>query len=253
MAGIRVNTTFTLAGMPVKTPKAEVIAAIPSLLVWGQADAATVTLSGAEITLFTDKAGGSGTFVPVASTRRALLEAGALGAYSAALFKGSTTSVDGATDCYTATGITLAEDTPYSYFAVFKPSDTGNQDCIISRFTSTTVRALLAVEITTGNLLFQHGTATITHTGLTSDEWHYAICSFDGTDLKMTVDGVDKTPVTATGQTGSASIILGAITNGGSQAFDGYISDAAIFDDDVLGDPDQKAALIDFCRLAYGL
>jgi hypothetical protein len=58
MPGIQLQTTFGNAALPVVTPLADQIAAIPDLAIWAQADAAHLVLSGANITTWLDRAGG---------------------------------------------------------------------------------------------------------------------------------------------------------------------------------------------------
>lgn len=251
MSGIQIQTTFGNSALPVVTPLAEQIAAIPDLAIWAQADAAHLVLSGVNITTWNDRAGGVNTLHRYSDAARAEYSADQIGGYPAAIFRGTDTVADGTPDYYSAGALLPAED-PYTMVAVFKRSGATTQDTLISKFTDASNRALLACQSGAANVRLQHGTSTIS--GPISDgAWNYVIAAFDGTTLLMNVNGVDITPVTAAGSMGAANVYVGGLNAAGTQALDGALSDVMIFNADVLSNATYKAALIAYFSREYGL
>lgn len=251
MSGIQLQTTFGNAALPVVTPLADTLAAIPDLAIWAQADAAHLVLSGANITTWNDRAGGSNTLHRYSDAARAEYSTDQIGGYAAAVFRGTDANVDGTNDYYT-TAATLPAGDPYTLVAVFKRTTNTTQDTLISKFTDASNRALLACQSGAASVRLQHGTSTISGP-ITEGAWNYVIAGFDGSNLLMNVNGTDITPVTAAGSMGAANVFVGGLNSAGTQALDGALSDVMIFNADVLSNATYKAALIAYFDREYGL
>ncbi len=249
---VEIQTTFGNAALPVVTPLADQIAAIPGLAIWAQADAAHLVLSGANITTWLDRAGGVNTLHRYVDASRAEYAGNQIAGYPAAIFRGTDTNADGTTDFYT-TAVTLPTGAPYTMVAVFKRTANTTVDTLIAKFTDASNRAILQCEVAAANVSLKHGTSTLSGP-INNGAWNYVIAAFTGSTLLMNVNGVDVTPVTAVGSMGTGSVIVGALAGpAGAQALDGAISDVMIFNADVLSNATYKAALIAYFDREYGL
>lgn len=251
MSGIQIQTTFGRTDLPVVTPLRDQIAAMPGLALWAQADPAHLTLDGNLITTWGDVAGGANTLHRVSLTSRAEFVGNQIAGYPAARFRGSDDVADGQVDIY-STAATLPDAAPYTLATVFKRTTSTNPDTIIGKFTDASTRVLLNCQNGAENVRLQHGTSTITR-AITAGSWNYVLAAFTGSTLLMNVNGVDVPPVAAAGSMGAASVIIGALSGAGSQAFDGWLSDLLIFNADVLSDNGKKTLLTSYFRAEYGL
>jgi hypothetical protein len=244
--------TFTTPGLPLATPLMDQIIADDRLFMWAQADAAHVTLAGAEIAAFTNVGSADRTFAAFSSVTRAGLVANQIaGRYAVAHFNGSTAPDDGASDVYTISSGALVADDPYAYAAVFRLDDADGGTTLLSRFTNASTRSLLTVPATNiTKIALQHGTSQIL--GSLVSGWNYVIAGYDGANLQMICNGVTSTPVTASGSTGAAILSLGALNGSGSQAVDGDIADAMVFSADIFAD-DFALIIRDYFQTVYGL
>jgi len=155
---------------------------------------------------------------------------------------------------YTGSGFTLGQDTAYTVFAIFKPTNNTTADILISRLTDTSNRITIQVTAV-GNVALSHGSTALIQLPAVINDWNYVIASFDGTSVYLNVNGADAAPVTAAGGTGAAatSFSLGTAATGTANVFDGQISDAMIFSESILTVAAKKQLLLDYAAEVYGV
>lgn len=81
-----------------------------------------------------------------------------------------------------------------------------------------------------GNIYLYHNNALIgTFSGFTPDTVTHVFCTFDGTNAKLYVNGIQRVSGPSTALTGSGTFVLGAYDTGGTQTWNGKLWDVRIY------------------------
>lgn len=251
-SGIKLNIAFNDADdLPSAGPVASQIAAIPGLLGWFQADPLYTTIVSGGIDVFADRAGGANTFSKTSVNGRAVLTADQINGFYAADFDPGGAGVDR----YTFTGATFNANAAFTWVVVFRVDDTTADRNVLAVFTDASNKASINTGVGASTFRFQYGGGVGITAPVTVGQWHAAICSFDGTLMKMWADGNRLTDSDVTGTGGTASLVLGALNTAGAQGLDGAVSDALIFTGDLL-DAENAAyftSLRDYIKNVYDI
>jgi Concanavalin A-like lectin/glucanases superfamily len=144
--------------------------------------------------------------------------------------------LNGTTDYAQATNNVAINLTQFSVGAYFKTTNTGAVKTIIMKDVEGTnnnyklsISATNKVQISFVNTAFTTVSAIGTTT-VTDGNWHYAVGTYDGTSLKIYVDGVLETTTAnaTTAVTGSFALNIG-IDNGGINKFNGSLDELSVW------------------------
>lgn len=245
--GITLSTVFSDTTMPIGTDQDAALRAIAGLANWFQVDDATVTVSGGDITTWTDKMGSGKTLTQGIAGQRATLSAAAIGGYPAAAFSAASS------DYYRLTGGVLPWTNPHTLVAVCKlPSVITINNMIFGAASS---NGWYLGRIGTGLFRFRCG-GNAEVAGVSEDHWNLFVASYDGSStVKLGVNG--GSPVSGTGSdpTVTGDTVVSGIAEGGGSYFNGLISDLMIFNDDLYasGREADLATVASYFKSAYGI
>ena len=258
MARINIKTTQKIkhaSALPSAVSPVDYIIGMASLVGWYQAaDPFVDVINGTEIDAFRDRAGGSVVFNRYSATNRAdLVATTSMNGLTAAKFNGTTTA-DGSTDYYVLSDSALPDvGGAFTYALAITPADNSGADYIFGRFQGSTQRAIISIAPGSDNIRFQVGSKVI-EAPVVIGSANVVFASWDGDTLRMRVNGTDATPVDGTGEdVGTGPLFLGTFSVSGSQAFDGWVADAIVWEADLLGTNDAAIPNFEsFCAANYG-
>ncbi|HCO3366986.1 TPA: hypothetical protein N7908_003888 [Escherichia coli] len=219
MPGIVVAQNFNNTALPAGESLASALIADSGVKNWFQADANSVTLSGNDIVSFNDRKGTASKLTRADAAKGATLVSNAFGQYSGARFNAAES------DRSLFSGDVLDLTQPFSWSGVATLRALAASSNLCGTFTSSSVRAILNVSLTTnaGKLQFLYGSARCVGPTLDLNTPFAFVCGYDGTNIFLRVNGV-MASVAAAGSPSSSAFALGALP-GGSQFWDGDVSD----------------------------
>lgn len=118
----------------------------------------------------------------------------------------------------------------------FRTTQTGAQS-LIARYGSSSVSEVIALDLSTSNVVRAYGNfsgvkiASATVTGLRDGNWHHAVGTYDGSAIRLYIDGTQVASVAATGtpQSGSLGYRFGSRNASPNNNLIGAIDEAAIY------------------------
>lgn len=251
MPGIKINTTFTNADLPVYGAVAPLIEALANLKAWFQADSDYVTLNASKIQTWRSRGGKSPTLTQSTDNNRSTLTADQLNGYSAAVFTASPFNVHS----LTSGAISLLQ--PFSLIMVVNPTQDGAAEhCLFGSFTDSTHK--LYASITTGspNQITLNANGTNTQAiPITFGSPFVLIISYDQTKFRASVAGIRATDLTFSAGIGTAMPVFGAFSTGGTFPYQGMMSDIILLQEDVFASANAADLLLiqQYMAGAYGL
>jgi len=243
MSGISFKGAVS-GGLNILSPLAQQVLDDPAVAHWFQAEASAVTLSGSDITTWTDrKAGAQLTSV---SGKRAALEADAINGYSAARF------VRSQQDRATWVGAQPDLTQPHSWVILSRTIDVSAPMALFASYTTTSSMDGLVNDPGGLGFYYKHGSNRVPNIPYSVDDWNaHALC-YDGTNIRVRANGESAGQVSAAGNPGTAVIGLGSI-NSSSQFFDGLIADFIYVNGCVLDNPALIEKLRTYFDDVYGV
>lgn len=184
--------------------------------------------------------------------RRPYLAPGDINGLSAIQFKGDTDEAASANRSSMRYTGTFDTSVPYTVVFIGKLSSTAGADLIWGRLATASTRALL-VSSDDSNINHQWGSVSVS-AAITEGEYFASVARYDGTDICLRVNGVESTPVTASGSSAGPNFFFGSL-NASNQFADMNMGTTVLIqgDLDASANATLKGDLEAYALSCYGL
>lgn len=245
MSGLILDTSFTDVTLPQGESLASAILALSGLSHWWQADANHVVLDDGAIAQMTNRVADAGHLVQTTASKQAALTEAALGNYAEATFTAA------AVTAYTLSSSLPDMTAPFSWIAVARPGAwTGAGRGLAGKQDGGGSAVLLqGVEDT---LRFKFGTV-FAQLAAQDEAWNVAIAAYNGTHIRLRVNGVQSAAVEVAGEPPIGDFQVGTLDGNLQQPWDGGLSDLLVANYDILQDTAAMSAIAEFVGQAYDL
>lgn len=241
---LKINAAFPESGILPGRNIVEQIGNAGVAVNWWRFSAAHVTIETDKVATIRDMyAPDTVTMVQANTARRAALASAALGAYAAGLF------VKAYGAAYSSSGLTFSAAAPFTLIGTFRRVDLDAENQVLCGINTGSTGFWLGFAAGTPTALAARwGSVTTPAITVDDDDWHWYMCEYDGTNVRLQVDGGDWVSIAAAGTPATGlPLVWGSSSNASTaNAWDGYMSDLIHFADDVSGNAPIMAAIEEY-------